>query len=511
MSKVDKPWETLAYAFVVDFDAPNFVTSGTKIFNLEEQDVDQLTENESKSTIETIKSEAGASDQFGLSVGLAASFGCFSCSASLGIDKASTTTTRTMRTNSYIRAKLNKLSAGAHVLAAPQKYLDADVHAVIEAGELSMPGLEALVGHFSCYHCDLGGVFQKSYIVEVTEKDTTESVETSLEASYGPGLASGAANASVGVHKSTVNKDAEMRIEQSCLGGNSALWLGATDTNQIEIQQQWAATVSADNSFPVDVELKFIWDIVIAINPAYGKKYKKYLTAKWDKSEVDYENLVYIDEGLPTPIAYGDQLNVINQYNAANGYLDTAGGKNADGDGVLDGFGVRTSNTPNRDHGSGTWEIVKWYKDAVFKQPPKTSVQHGDLIMLINQYERGALGYLVAYGATSDITGGYQVRTVPSFVPFKKEDPDTVKTLDLTAEAYSWQILKVSSGDAVIRKGDRVHLVCQLDARKGHLDTYGGNTNDNGEIDGYGVETSPNANRDQGSGTWEIQINASVW
>ena len=65
------------------------------------------------------------------------------------------------------------------------------------------------------------------------------------------------------------------------------------------------------------------------------------------------------------------------------GYLDTY--KNL---GIIDdarAFGVQTSAKPNRDNGSGTWEVVR--DDLSSGSDP---VSYGDKIKLVNQYnEKG--------------------------------------------------------------------------------------------------------------------------
>ena len=48
----------------------------------------------------------------------------------------------------------------------------------------------------------------------------------------------------------------------------------------------------------------------------------------------------------------GDMVKLINQCNPANGYLDACGHSGRGG------YGVETSRKPNRDGGSGTWQIV---------------------------------------------------------------------------------------------------------------------------------------------------------
>ena len=74
-------------------------------------------------------------------------------------------------------------------------------------------------------------------------------------------------------------------------------------------------------------------------------------------------------------IRYGDQIQLINQYGTKS-YLDTCGGSDCNGK-----YSVQTSTSPNRDRGSGTWEIksatgTKW----------GGLVKNGDKIHLINQY-----------------------------------------------------------------------------------------------------------------------------
>ena len=73
--------------------------------------------------------------------------------------------------------------------------------------------------------------------------------------------------------------------------------------------------------------------------------------------------------GASGPVCFGDKGRLLNQYKIAEGasqgeyagYLDTCGIPTSD-DGLDLGpareLGVRTSPSPNRDQGSGTWQIV---------------------------------------------------------------------------------------------------------------------------------------------------------
>jgi len=112
------------------------------------------------------------------------------------------------------------------------------------------------------------------------------------------------------------------------------------------------------------------------------------------------------DVSIPTfnlkyPVAgainYYDKIKLINQYKGyleEKGYLDTFGFVNDD-----TGYDVVTSSNPNRDGGSGTWEIVR--NDLTNGSGP---VMYGDKIKLINQYNP-AKGYLDTFGIVNDDTG----------------------------------------------------------------------------------------------------------
>ena len=97
-----------------------------------------------------------------------------------------------------------------------------------------------------------------------------------------------------------------------------------------------------------------------------------------------------------TTINYGDKIKLVNQYTSKPfGYLDSYGNL-----GILGGaqaYGVQTSANPDRDGGSGTWQVVR--DDLTSGSGP---VSYGDKIKLVNQYtDETAVpnaGYLDSYG-----------------------------------------------------------------------------------------------------------------
>jgi len=194
------------------------------------------------------------------------------------------------------------------------------------------------------------------------------------------------------------------------------------------------------------------------------------------------------DVSIPTfnlkyPVAgainYCDKIKLINQYKGyleEKGYLDTFGFVNDD-----TGYDVVTSSNPNRDGGSGTWEIVR--NDLTNGSGP---VMYGDKIKLINQYNP-AKGYLDTFGIVNDDTG-YGV--VTSSNPNRDGGSGT------------WEIVRndLTNGSGPVMYGDKIKLINQYNPAKGYLDTFGIVNDDTG----YGVVTSSNPNRDGGSGTWQL-------
>merc|ERR1740133_491535 len=88
-------------------------------------------------------------------------------------------------------------------------------------------------------------------------------------------------------------------------------------------------------------------------------------------------------------------IKLVNQYDPAKGYLDTC-----NHNGTNTGFGVETSSNPNRDGGSGTWQIESFggpsdddYVAPWLQAGEGSQMYYGDLIKLVNRYDP-TKGYL---------------------------------------------------------------------------------------------------------------------
>ena len=92
-------------------------------------------------------------------------------------------------------------------------------------------------------------------------------------------------------------------------------------------------------------------------------------------------------------------VNQLDHYDPPKGYLDTCNHNDTN-----TGFGVQTSSNPNRDGGSGTWQIVR--NDLTSSTD---TVRKGDMIKLVNQYD--AAKVYLDMCCFNDTNDGFGVRT----------------------------------------------------------------------------------------------------
>jgi Ricin-type beta-trefoil lectin domain-like len=178
-------------------------------------------------------------------------------------------------------------------------------------------------------------------------------------------------------------------------------------------------------------------------------------------------------------LKYGDKVHLQNGYaNWQGGYLDACGHAPAPSK-----YGVFTSDSKDRDTGSGTWEIISATGKAV-----SAEVLVNDAIHLRNLYGDNG-GYLDVCGHANCGGNKYLVSTSDS------KDRDT--------GSGSWRVYAGASSppDSTVREGDPVHLL------NGYANWQGGYLDACGHAPApskYGVSTSDSRDRDTGSGTWKF-------
>ena len=130
----------------------------------------------------------------------------------------------------------------------------------------------------------------------------------------------------------------------------------------------------------------------------WGVKTSKY--SNRDTGSGTWEIRSASEPNIAGSIKYGDKIQLINQYGTKS-YLDTCGHSSCSGG----RYSVQTSTSPNRDHGSGTWEIKSASGINI-----GGLIKNGDKIHLINQYFIGK-SYLDTCGNSN---GNYGVQTSTS-------------------------------------------------------------------------------------------------
>ena len=175
----------------------------------------------------------------------------------------------------------------------------------------------------------------------------------------------------------------------------------------------------------------------------------------------------------------GDKIHLLNQYGTKS-YLDTCGLSTCPSGGVYD---LQTSTSPNRDSGSGTWEIRSTYG---FGGP----IKYGDKIHLINQY--GSKSYLdtCGDGTLEGCNGQYNLQT--SLSPNRDNGSGT------------WEISSKTCIGGPVRNGDNIYLINQYET-KSYLDTCS-EYSTQGCNGTYHLQTTTIPDRDVGTSTWKIEI-----
>lgn len=188
-----------------------------------------------------------------------------------------------------------------------------------------------------------------------------------------------------------------------------------------------------------------------------------------------------------------DTVNLVNQYSNEGSAEPNAGYLISRGTNDHKNYNVQTSPNPVVDNSPlGTW-MIKGATPNDTDDPPR---MYDDKIQLVDQYgDQGKLPYLsIKTTPIDNLKQVYPVQASPG------PDPDNGTT--------TWQIVQASSatGASPVKNGDKIHLINQYSnatnahPNAGYLDTFGWS----GKQQEFGVRTSSESNRDDGSGTWQI-------
>jgi len=201
---------------------------------------------------------------------------------------------KTARIDVCIKATTKTAQASAGMQLTPHKFLNETVADFIK--ESTPEDITENVGVFYAQSFELGGLFRKTYVMEMQESDTSSSITAELKASYGPGLVgkvSGSAKMEYGTRSS--NKNAKMKTTWHCEGGDTTVWLGCSGPGNIDsTQSDWAQSMNDTNLFCYNMKVKPIWELCAKVDKAKGEEVKEYCLAKWKVDADDFRPTDYV-------------------------------------------------------------------------------------------------------------------------------------------------------------------------------------------------------------------------
>ena len=285
--------DAILYGYVIDPDAPNYLSKGNRIFkNDKGSDAVSIVHNSIMSgEYEFSNSEHTAAHDLAHSMKVKGEYGAFSAAASMEVSHSSSKSIKTVRTDRVIKALKYEVNAVGDFATFPQDFVTENFKRSVE--KLSVKRIAEDVGVFFATKLDLGGEIRMSYTMQATEDDTQTSAKAEMEAAFKSGLMGGSGSSSTSYGHRESNKNAETRKSWSVQGGDTTVWLGQSftdgDDSIARIQEEWKNTLTDENLYPANFELRPMWHLVKAVNQKKGEELQKYLEKKWGKQASSFD------------------------------------------------------------------------------------------------------------------------------------------------------------------------------------------------------------------------------
>jgi hypothetical protein len=309
--------QRLAYGFRVDEESPAFLSTTMALFALEESDVDIAEMNTADGHIGYSTSDDTRAEKLAGQAHLGGKIGPFSAAASMRASSGSEDDIKTARLDVVQGYRKVRLTSSALSLAPETKLTDDVVGFIHDTPLANVDRIAEELGIFFARAANMGGLVRKTFTMQVTEDDT----KNSLMAEFGlrddkpnPTKAPSAAEtdaianrdcadkqtarrrlgaeltdggASLHGSSSTTHCGSDYSTTFHAEGGDTSMWLrglagdGTDDLNAM--QTAWVASFTDDNLYPYvePADLRPIWEVVAAVDPAKGDALQAVLMARW--------------------------------------------------------------------------------------------------------------------------------------------------------------------------------------------------------------------------------------
>jgi hypothetical protein len=280
---VKQPWNALNYTYTIDYSKPYFLKKKLQVFNLTKDDVELNPEDTFDKEIVYADFERTTGQKIAADMSVAGCGWGFSGSASMAATSKSKSKKHTCRIDARVCFKKYECIPKGDFSLDPIDFMTEKAKKFILKNKPRK--IVSNFGEFYTEQCALGGVFEKTYIMEISEEDEEKSLKAEVEASYDGGIFSVQSKNTVATTTRTCNRVANMRTIWHVEGGDSKIWMGLTDSNVDEVKRIWSNSIQDKNLFPFQHTLKPIWELIALVDPEKGRKVEEYLMAKWEEEK----------------------------------------------------------------------------------------------------------------------------------------------------------------------------------------------------------------------------------
>lgn len=277
--------DVFEFLYSPDAGSPNGVTRRGRAFDISAEMVSGRSIGRFESKITTADSFEREELNLAVNFDVDASYHAFSAAAKMSVSSDGKSSSKTMRKDKILRAYQCEVDTVGMFHTSPEDFARDSFKVAIE--KFSASRLARDFGAFYAKKVELGGEYKESYSMEVSKKDSSQTFDTEINATYGsesntisPHVKGGA---NVKVKGRKFNKNGRISRTISMKGGNVMELLGQTAPSTKDNGQnaKWAKTFTNDNLYAFQLELRPIWEVVEVINPQKGEELRKILRTKW--------------------------------------------------------------------------------------------------------------------------------------------------------------------------------------------------------------------------------------
>lgn len=317
-------WQVLSYGFDIDLSSPSYLTKTTQLFEITHEDVSVAPERRFHFSVpewsnsdegNTRATKIAADLKLDPAVGGHHPVGPIDASATMTV--GSNHDVKTASRDETVTITKQRVTPSSGFIFSPQTRLHQDVRDAIDATAIEdVRRISERFGIFFARASNLGGMVRRSDTMQMTADDKTGfpgSLELEL---HGPNPSGGSlitsGGGSFGTSRTTRENGAELTTDITGAGGDVTVWLGTMSASSAEdasaaidaVQTAWSESFTDHNLFPVDVEVKPIYELVQDYDQEKGDELKRLLTAEWAVRTDSWNPTKFFLPGCTDPAAH---------------------------------------------------------------------------------------------------------------------------------------------------------------------------------------------------------------